>query len=42
MYKKDLIRATTELFKNVQSLQEDFALDIEKKFELRCLFASDT
>jgi hypothetical protein len=37
MYKKELIRNTKELLKNVQALNKDPALDIEKKFELRRL-----
>lgn len=40
MYKKELIRNTKELLKNVQVLKEDPALDIEKKFELRRLSAA--
>lgn len=37
MYKKELIRTTKELLKNIQVLKEDPVLDIEKKFELRRL-----
>lgn len=40
MHKKELIRTTRELLKNVQVLKEDPALDIEKKFELRRLSAA--
>jgi|GEM_PF-2728042 len=40
MYKKELIRTTKELLKNVQVLKEDPALDIEKRFELRRLSAA--
>ncbi|MFW2490937.1 RNA polymerase sigma factor [Clostridium chromiireducens] len=40
MYKKELIKVTKELLKNVQVLKEDPALDIEKKFEVRRLSAA--
>lgn len=40
MYKKELIRTTKELLKNVQVLKEDLELDLEKKLELRRLSAA--
>ncbi|WP_309448336.1 sigma factor-like helix-turn-helix DNA-binding protein [Clostridium sp.] len=40
MNKKELIRFTKELLKNVLVLKVDPALDIEKKFELRRLSAA--
>lgn len=40
MYKKELIRTTKELLKNVQVLKEDPELDIEKKFGLKHLSAA--
>lgn len=40
MYKKQLIKTTKELLKNVQVLKENAGLDIEKKFELRHLSAA--
>lgn len=40
MYKKELIKTTKELLKNVQVLKEDPAVDVEKKFEFRRLFAA--
>lgn len=39
MYKKELIRTTKELLKNILVLKGDPVLDIEKKFELRRLSA---
>ncbi|BCZ49309.1 hypothetical protein psyc5s11_53760 [Clostridium gelidum] len=40
LYKKELIRTTKELLKNIQVLKEDPALDIEKKFGLKHLSAA--
>jgi len=40
MCKKELIRTTKELLKNVQVLKDDPTIDIEKRFELKHLFAA--